>query len=460
MQGVIAFFVGLALAAWGGSDTWLLGLFAGGGVLAWCAWRSIAWPDQWSHYLSFGSILLLACMVNRLLYIADIAWTPQYHLQWPFYATHPLAATIKAEVATVGGTLLACVAWLAAGGMRYSPALALREDPGRLRAILGVAYTGSLAALAISIAWPTAAAVAGQLLPTMLGMGATTAFILPLLLARGRTLRLALVTLMILPFLYTALGTGMKENIILAMAPSAYLAWTYSRRVFVRVSILLVAALLVALLTSYISYFRNEVWYADRAIAQQEVLSEYVDSIQTQGTFATVGEGMRSFLVRSNAGSYRGWAVSLADDDGFEPKLAFAPLTYALVPRILWPGKPEIRQGFEFSRLVFGDAYVASTDSSLSAGLFSALYLGGGWLAVLLGATGIGLMMAGLSWLAHRLGGPVLAGLFSLSLLPYALRLDENWIVGAFTAPVITFAYVALIFVAARGVAGLLPDGR
>jgi hypothetical protein len=133
---------------------------------------------------------------------------------------------------------------------------------------------------------------------------------------------------------------------------------------------------------------------------------------------------------------------------------------YVFVPRMAWPEKPAIRQGWEFSGLVFGPAYMAWNESSLSAGLYPALYLGAGWPGVLIGAFAIGALMAGLSALARRIGGPVLAGLFTLTLLPYALRLDEAWTVGAFSGPIINFVYIAAIFVAARLLSGLLRTRR
>nr|MBA2238150.1 hypothetical protein [Lysobacter sp.] len=300
---------------------------------------------------------------------------------------------------------------------------------------------------------PQIQARSGQLLPTMLVLGATTGFFLPLLLARTRLARLLLVAVMGLPFLYVALGTGMKESIILALAPTAYLLWNYSPRRGARLWMALVAVLVVALITSYIGFFRGEVWHADRAVDQSQVLDEYMEAVADRGLPDTVSGGIEEFLARNNAVTYRGWAVVIADTEGYEPGLVFSPLLYVLVPRLLWSGKPEVRQGWEYSGLVFGEQYIAWSDSSLSAGLFPALYLGAGWIAVVLGALGIGLLMALCTKLAFAIGGPPLVGLFTLSMLPYALRLDEAWTVGAFSAPLINLVYIAVVFFGARFVA-------
>ena len=442
---------------------WWLPLFAGSGVAAFVAWRRLAWPDGWTRYLSFGALVLLACAINRLLYIFDFAMGAAGDLDFPFYAADPVASIIKAEIATIAGTLLTVGAWWAAGGIRHSPGLLLSTPSASLVRLLVVTYMASLAALALMAFVPQLYALSGQLMPTMLVLGATTAFFLPLLLARKRAVRLAIVVLMGLPFLYVSLGTGMKENIILALAPTVYLLWSQPLRRGTRVGLALAALVGVAFITSYIGYFRAEVWHADRAIDQSAAMEEYLEAVSDAGVLATVQEGSEAFLARNNVAPGRGWAVAIEDAEGHRPGLVFSPLLYVFVPRMLWPGKPEIRQGWEYAGLVFGDHYIAWSDSSLSAGLYPALYLGGGWTMVVLGALGVGLAMAFFTHLAFRMGGPVLVGLFSLSMLPFALRLDEAWTVGAFSAPLINFVYILVIFMAARVAAAILggrPDGR
>lgn len=436
------------------ADGWWFPLLAGSAVLAFLIWKRIDWADAWSKYLGFGAVVLLACAVNRLLYIIGFA-LGDGSTEYPFYADDPQAAMIKAEIATIGGTLLTVLAWWRGGGARYSPGLLLSSPRALLIRLLVVTYVTSLVAMVALAVAPQIQARSGQLLPTMLVLGATTGFFLPLLLIRTRLARLLLVTAMGLPFLYVALGTGMKESIILALAPTAYLLWNYSPSRGVRLWIALVAVLVVALITSYIGFFRAEVWHAERAVDQSQVLDEYVQEVADRGLRETVSRGMEEFLVRNNAVPYRGWALVIADTEGHEPGLVFSPLLYVLVPRLLWPGKPEIRQGWEYSGLVFGEHYIAWSDSSLSAGLYPALYLGAGWAAVVFGALAIGLLMAICTRLAFAMGGPPLVGLYILSMLPYALRLDEAWTVGAFSAPLINLIYIAVIFFGARFAARL-----
>lgn len=451
--------IGLVLALiWldANAPGWWLPLLAASGLAAALVWRRCRWPDEWSRYLSFGALVLLACAVNRMLYIGDLALSGDAYLQWPFTVQQPEVSIIKAEVATLLGTLLCVFSWLAAGGARHSPGLLLQAPNRALRRLLLVSYVASLAALVVFVLFPQFYALSGQLLPTMLVLGSATAFFVPMLVTRRKLTRLALVVVMGLPFVYVALGSGMKENIILALIPTAYMLWHYSPRRGPRVALCAVAVLVIALVASYISFFRDEVWYADTAADQSAVLGNYLDAVDADGLGATIASGLEEFLARNDAAPYRGWAIAISDAEGYQPRLVFAPMLEVFVPRVLWPGKPAIRQGWEYSGLVFGPRYAAWNESSLSAGFFPALYLGYGWLAVVLGAVGVGWMMALLTRLALRLGGPLLVGLFTLAMVPYALRLDEAWTVGAFSGPVITLVYIYLIFLVTRIVSGLI----
>lgn len=68
-------------------------------------------------------------------------------------------------------------------------------------------------------------------------------------------------------------------------------------------------------------------------------------------------------------------------------------------------------------------------------------------------------MIAGLLRLAFRLDAQLLAEMFAFSVVPFALRLDETWSVGALSGPVIGFVYVAVLFSLARMGAGILYPG-
>lgn len=463
LPGLLVFAAGLAVALITLSDEsafWLVALLVSEIIAAALLWHRLPWSDTWSRYLGFGAIVLLACIVNRLLYVGDLLIAGDSRFAWPFYADSIAVSTLKAEVATFAGILLTTWAWVRGGGLRYSPGDALGVPAAALRPLMIATYLSSVAGLALALFAPVLLRATGQLLPILLGLGTASAFLLPVLLSQHRFVRIVLACALSLPFLYAALGTGMKENILLAMAPAAFYLWQLSRGGASRGLLVLVGVLAVGLITSYIQFYRGEAWHADRDIDQSQAMVEFAQSIESQGASATVLEGALDFLERNNASAYRGWAVEIADAEGYRPGLVFAPMAYVFVPRILWPGKPDVRQGWEYSGLVFGADYVSWSDSSLSAGLYPGLYMGMGWIAVAAGALLLGLMMAFATQLSAAIGGRVLSSMFALCMVPYALRLDELWTVGAFSAPLISLVYVSVLFFGVRVVSGIRLRAR
>jgi len=126
--------------------------------------------------------------------------------------------------------------------------------------------------------------------------------------------------------------------------------------------------IVVALLASYVGFYRDEVWQRKQTASTANVAAQFLQKTEESGTVRTLSEGLTSFISRSNASYHRGWAVSIADEQGYEPALVFGPLIYVFVPRLLWPEKPPIKQGWEFSGLVFGDQFIAWSGSSTRPG--------------------------------------------------------------------------------------------
>ena len=430
-------------------DVWLLALYVSGAATALLAWRWLRWPDIWARYFSFGAVLLLMCVLNRVFYVADYFMNGARFGEWPFFVQAPQVAVFKGEVMTVLGTLITVFAWRLAGGMRVSPAVVFEQPQAAYRVLL-VVYLMSLVGLTMSQIEPTVAATLGQLLPTLLGLGLVSAFLLSLTKFRHGLVRLVSVAGLSVPFLITASGTGMKQNMILAVLPTALLAWRYFRHPVLRMGMVLAGGFALGLITSYVNSFRAEVWDQGNGSNSGQTLRYFVDEMQNDGFLNTVGNGLKDFVSRADASYEHGWAVSIADEQQFHPRLVFSPLAYAFIPRFLWPGKPEIRQGWEYSGLVFGQQYIAWSSSSTEAGLYPSLYLGFGWPAVVIGAILVGVLLAGMTRLAQRFGGPIAAGLYIFAMLPFILRLDETWAVGALTGPVISLVYLLVIVGLAR----------
>ena len=192
-------------------DSWLPLLFLSGMAAAFVTWRQVPWPDDYSRYLSFGAVLLLMCVVNRLFYIADYLMAGARFDEWPFYVSSPELAVFKGEILTVTGILITVFAWLAAGGLAVRPA-AILDGLERRKGTLLALYCMSLIGLILSARRPLLAASLGQLLPTLLASGIVSAYLLPLAMFRLRVLRLAGVALLTVPYVVAALGAGMSNG--------------------------------------------------------------------------------------------------------------------------------------------------------------------------------------------------------------------------------------------------------
>lgn len=442
-------------------EAWLLPLFMAGIIVTWLTWRHTSWRDLPSRYLSFGAVLLLACVLNRMFYIADYLIAGSRFDEWPFWATSPRAAVFKGEVITVIGTLLTVFAWRLAGGMRISVA-DLLEQPRHTHRMMQIIYALALCGLLISWRIPRIASLFGQLLPTLLGLGLVTAFLLPVVKVKHDLLRLLAVTFLSLPFAFMASQTGMKENMILAVIPSAVLAWRYFRHPILRAGMVVLGLAVLALITSYVSMYRNEVWIpaSNGLPVSTSVPQDFIVKIHTMGLAQTMGDGLQDFIERSNSSLAHGWAISIADEQEFHPGLVFAPMAYVFIPRVLWSGKPLIDQGGEYSGLVFGERYASSSRSSTAAGLYPAFYLGWGWPAVVFGSLLLGTLLAFTTRMAQHFGGNSAAGLYIFSMLPFVLRLDATWTVGALSGPVVSLVYVLVIVTAARVAARMVFHTR
>jgi hypothetical protein len=429
-------------------DPWLVALFLTGVLTAFQAWRHMRWPDTWARYLSFGAVLLLACIVNRVFYLADYFVTGPRFAEWPFFARSPEVALFKGELMTVLGTLTTVFAWRFAGGMRISPSILFEKSSSDR--IYGVIYVMSVLGLTASRWSPTVSAQLGQLLPVLHGLGVVSSALLPMARFKHGLARLVTVAVLSVPFVIAASGTGMKENMILAILPAALLAWRYFRHPVLRTGMVAGGLLALALLTSYVNFFRAEVWSGKTSDAREHVTEDFVREVEAGGVGSTAMDGLKAFVARNNASVHRGWAVSIADEQQFYPSLVFSPMTYVFVPRILWPDKPLIQQGWEYSGVVFGQDYIAWSDSSTAAGFYPSLYLGYGWLPFGVGAIFVGWLLAGLTRLAQRLAGPNAAALYIFGMLPFILRLDETWSVGVLTGPIISLFYILVVFAIAK----------
>lgn len=436
---------GVWLLFYAETSLWVPSLYFLVGLTAWVAWRNMRWPDAISKYWSFGAMFLLVCVVQRVLYSADFMLSGPAYEGWPVYSASPQRALLKGELLTLVGMLLTILAWQLLGGMRISPAAIFQDQSGRTRRMTVILYIMALAGLGVSKVAPNVSALFGQALPTLAGLGLITAVLLSIRQFRGRFARLGCVMILSLPYLLIAISAGMKETLILALLPAAVLLWMAVPNILGRVTIVSGASVLLALVTAFVGYTRAENWYSDKEKSSGELVEGFATSLASSGAGSVLNDGIKTFLARSNGSAYRGWAVAVAEERGSHPELVFWPLTYVFIPRILWPDKPLLNIGQQYSGVVFGERYTWVSSSSTAIGLYSSFYLGGAWLGWIIGSVSLGALLAFATKVARRVGGAYFAGVFGLSLVPYVLKLDEVSSVGAITTPIISLAYMTVI---------------
>ena len=436
-------------------DSWLIALYATGALAAYAMWRLMSWPDPISRVASFGAVLLLILAINHVLYLLDyILSGSQFHL-WPLSPSAPEQALVSGEVMTILGTFFTVAAWRWFGGARVSPSVLFKKGVFGVQVVV-VAYVMALLSIALTGLSQGVGARFGQLLPILQSVGLLCCYLFPVMSRRTGIMRLVLVILMSIPFLAVALGTGMKENILVSLLPAAVTAWQLLRSRVARVGLVVTGFLLVSFVTSYVNYYRHAYWRTNTEVATSQALIGYLDkSGQSSLSSISGSEGGGGFLARNNASWYHGWAVSIADDFGHYPGLVFDPMATVFVPRVLWPGKPRNVQGSEYTALVNGQPAVFEGGSSTATGLYTGLYLGGGWAAVVVGAIMAGLLLAAMTRILLRFGGALGGGLYMFSLLPFIMRMSEEWPVNGMAIPIISGVYILILVFAFRVVAKL-----
>ena len=162
------------------------------------------------------------------------------------------------------------------------------------------------------------------------------------------------------------LGGGMKEGILQNILPYIiYLIVSYKNgKMLMNTRFLLKLALLfvfiIYVVFPYINIFRG---IADRKhiswdeVTVEETISEYIDYITNEGLYSeeqsNSDKGLEYALSRAGSIVCNSWSINYAQEHGLQPKY-FYYCASAIVPRILWPGKPPVVIGGMMYKLATG----------------------------------------------------------------------------------------------------------
>jgi len=436
------------------NDTWLVVLALSGAVCLFACWLMMDWRG--SPLVSFGAILLLVGTLNRILYAIEVIVYGNHFSEWPVITQDPTWALLRGEAMTVVGTLLVVYGW-SRFYFRNTPAdsilmtTSLHTDR---KVNLGYWVMYFLPLLIMAVIGLLGFESAGAL-GSLVNVASISALLAILALSRPKAGRstnrsVLLVVLLGLPYVFLALGSGMKENLIVSLLPLAVRMWQTYRSLSARVGLIVVGLLVLSLIASFVSLYRDYVWYQQSETSAIAVLQELASSPDPVELVATGGQ---VFLHRINALYHRGWAVDIGDNLGARPDAIFGPLLYIFIPRFVWPDKPLIQPGLEHSALVFGEDFLVWSTSSTAAGFFPALYMGGGYLAVIVASLGLGWMVARLQQVVAAARIAHAASIYGMYMCLYALRLDENFPVYMLSSPIIVVVYTLAYSIIIKAIA-------
>ena len=127
-------------------------------------------------------------------------------------------------------------------------------------------------------------------------------------------------------------------------------------------------------------------------------------------------------------------------------QLVTAPIA-TLVPRAVWPGKPILDSGYEFSQTYYELPATTYTSSAITP--VGDLYLHGGWVPVIVGMFLLGCGVRFLDDMMDVYGSPYCAFLFLL-LFPSLVKQEDNWVGTLAGIPALLLIWIFAIYLTFR----------
>ena len=427
------------------SDSTSLALVHAGGALALLAfWKLGRWGR--ARYDCFGAALLLVAALFRLQALVDVlAYGTRVE---SIFSTVPLSDPIiamffKGELITVLSMLLVACAWRLGVGSRVEQFSFIRNDQ---RVPLKIALVMYLAALCVNVLDRVLGAALGPLqqiawLTFTFGVAA-----IYFIAVRQRAVwaRVGVAAALAMPMVLLALASGMKEEIFFPLIPAGLLYWFGYRSIAARglAVVAMVAALSIAQL--FVHYVRDTSW---RSTGDLEVSTgELVAGFGQSAGAMEMTSGLDAISSRVNLTTAHAITVTLADHNGHEPVEVFGTIPASVIPRIFWPGKPVMQPGAMHTARILGlNVELSEIRSATAAGFGTELYLGGGWLGVLLGAMAYGTLMAAAQKWTLRVAPGFGHQALCFVVLYWTLRFDEKAVVYAYTSIVFTIIFIWLM---------------
>jgi hypothetical protein len=354
----------------------------------------------------------------------------------------PEILALKANALSTIGLILVICSWRFVIWDKIENVSLTPEVPEQQLSAARLLYWGNLCTIAFISLGRIEVFSVRQLLGALFSFAIASIFVLAQSKPPGLP-RVSYSFLLALPFTFLALSNGMKEHIIFPLVPTALNTWFAIRGLPAKVFLLMFGCLCFVTLTLYVNYVRAETWYSRGQKSTPELLTGFVSHIRRNG----IENGLEQSLARIEPSKPRMETIAIADGRGLEPNEIFGRLPAMFIPRALWPDKPVVAPGAEHSwRLENRRGSPPPGYWSASAGFFAELYLGGGYLGVILGSiiygAAIGVMQR---FAVQNMPGIAVNSLCFLSFY-WSIRLEEAHVLYAYSSIVSFFLVWFFVF--------------
>lgn len=420
-------------------DIFLLFLSFWGSLCFFTLWRKINWGDY--RFTSFGALFVIGSACFRVLSFFDVLIFGNRIENWPIIGNDPLLSITYGEFVFVAGALTLLSMWFVFRGREKSIEI-FKNWHYDYRTLVAAYVTGVVVLLGNRV-YGFDLEYLGSILHVFTFITMISVILLSFNSFNRRkwSKYVFFPLLLCAPLVYAALGTGMKENIVISALPVVIGLFLVVKGAWKRALVGVMMVTVLAGSTVFVNIVREFNWREGLGLSPVQVFDLTVDAFRSDKNLWVTA--LENFTMRKNLLEVSGWAFVRVENYGHQEE--FSPFyTYQIfIPRFLWAEKPQFRPGADFSDLVYGRAIGDGT--SIAAGFFSALYLSSGLWGVLIYSMMLGALYALSLSVVIRFGSSF-AQIILLTGLGYrALRLDEGWPIYEF-AGLISLLLTSILF--------------
>ena len=279
---------------------------------------------------------------------------------------------------------------------------------------------------------------------------------------RTKALMISIVTGVMIIF---ALRSYMKSDLLIVLLPFIIIFLEKYRRelkklkvsksIFRILPLFLILYFFVVTMTTYSetrrTFIGNDQYAIDRAESVEVIpflITGFMASIPGTEQFERFNSfpsgGAWHFLKRLSVTNLGAWAYKEVQDFGYWDRSFFKDLLVSIVPRVLWPNKPDFWPGRIFASKVGHADSPETATTSTALTMAASFYWWGGIVAVIIGMSISGLLVAAAyRFVQNRQTSNPMAALVTILLLYSSLM----WYEGAFYGTIQLMLYLFIVFI-------------